>query len=121
MAYDTNNVFAKILRSEIPCKKIYEDDFAFAFHDINPQAPVHALVIPKGPYENYTTFVAEASEEEIVGFHRAVNEVIESLGVANKGGFRLIVNTGVNGGQEVQHFHIHILGGKVLGRMVAER
>ncbi len=121
MSYDPNNVFAKILRSEIPCKKIMEDDFALAFHDINPQAPVHALVIPRGDYENHAQFIAEASEAEIIGFFRAVNEVIETLGVVDKGGYRLIANCGANGGQEVPHYHVHILGGKNLGRMVAEK
>lgn len=118
MAYDPDNVFAKILRGEIPCNKIYEDDFALAFHDIQPQAPVHVLVIPKGDYQNHEQFVSEASVDEIVGFARAQGEVISSL--ALDGGYRVIVNSGANGGQEVPHYHIHILGGKKLGRMVAK-
>lgn len=120
MPYDPNNIFAKILRSEIPCKKIFEDDYALAFHDINPQAPIHALVIPKGEYENYAAFAAEASEAEIVGFTRAVGEVAEMLDVTKKGGYRLLINSGRDGGQEVPHYHVHILGGKPLGRMVAK-
>ncbi len=119
MAYDSNNIFAKILRGEIPCKPIYEDDFALAFHDIHPQAPVHALVIPKGEYENHAAFVSEASEKEILGLARAVREVVEMLGVA-EGGYRLITNCGANGGQEVPHYHIHILGGGPVGRMVCK-
>jgi len=121
MAYDSNNIFAKILRSEIPCEKIFEDDFALAFHDIHPQAPVHALVIPKGPYENYAAFAADASDEELIGFTRAVSEVVEMLGGSIKGGYRLIANCGAHGGQEVPHYHVHILGGKALGRMVADK
>lgn len=121
MPYDPDNIFAKILRSEIPCKKIFEDDYAFAFHDINPQAPIHVLVIPKGEYENHAAFAAEASAEEIAGFTRAVGEVVEMLGVVKKGGYRLISNCGKNGGQEVPHYHVHILGGAPLGRMVNER
>lgn len=118
MSYDPNNIFAKILRSEIPCKKIYEDDFVLAFHDIHPHAPVHALVIPRGEYENHAAFLEEASEEEILGFYRAVGEVADMLGV-KESGYRLISNSGVNGGQEVPHYHVHILGGGPLGRMVA--
>jgi diadenosine tetraphosphate (Ap4A) HIT family hydrolase len=117
MAYDPNNIFAKILRGEIPCKKLYEDDFALAFPDINPQAPVHILVIPKGPYENYAAFAAHASEPEIVGFARALGKVV-ALSGAEASGYRLIANAGVNGGQEVPHYHIHVLGGRALGRML---
>ncbi|HAX91020.1 MAG TPA: histidine triad nucleotide-binding protein [Rhodospirillaceae bacterium] len=118
MTYDPNNIFAKILRGDIPCKKIYEDDFALAFHDIQPAAPVHALVIPKGEFENHAAFSQKASEAQLVGFHRAVGKVAEMIGV-EQGGYRLISNCGVNGGQEVPHYHVHILGGGRLGRMVA--
>lgn len=117
--YDSNNIFAKILRKEIPCKAIYEDDYALAFHDINPQAPVHVLVIPKGPYQSIVDFSSRATTEEISGFHHAIASVIETLGVEG-GGFRTIANTGLNGGQEVPHFHIHILGGRNLGPMLAK-
>lgn len=119
MAYDDNNVFAKILRGEIPAKKVYEDDFALAFHDIGAKAPVHVLVIPKGKYLSIVDFGAKASEAEVAGFYRAVSKVANDLGIAD-GGFRTIANTGANGGQEVPHFHIHLLGGKKIGPMVAD-
>ena len=116
--YDDNNIFAKILRGEIPCKKIYEDAHALAFHDISPQAPVHALVIPKGRYCSLVDFGRDATPDEITGFWRAVAKVSDDLGVAGQG-FRTIANTGLNGGQEVPHFHVHILGGAKIGRMVS--
>jgi diadenosine tetraphosphate (Ap4A) HIT family hydrolase len=119
MAYDPNNVFAKILRGEIPCKKVYEDDAAFAFHDINPQAPVHVLVIPKGPYVSMDDFAARASEAEIAGFFRAVGAVARQLGVTQDG-YRFLANHGKNGRQEVMHFHVHIFGGRDLGRMIGK-
>ncbi len=119
MAYDSNNIFAKILRGEIPSKKIYEDDFVLAFHDVVPQAPVHALVIPKGEYTDQADFALRASEAEIVGFERAVAKVAAELGLS-AGGYRLIVNTGIDGGQEVPHFHVHILGGEKLGPMLSK-
>ncbi len=119
MAYDDNNVFAKILRGEIPAKKVHEDDFALAFHDIGAKAPVHVLVIPKGKYTSIVDFGANASAEEIAGFYRAVSKVANDLGIASEG-FRSIANTGLNGGQEVPHFHIHLLGGKKIGPMVSE-
>jgi diadenosine tetraphosphate (Ap4A) HIT family hydrolase len=117
MAYDENNVFAKILRGELPCNKIHETEHAFAFHDINPMAPVHALVIPKGAYVSMDDFSAKASAAEIEGFFRAVGEVARMLGVA-EAGYRLVANTGENGLQEVPHFHMHIFGGASLGRMI---
>ena len=117
MTYDPNNIFAKILRGEIPCDKVYEDDYAIAFNDIQPKAPVHVLVIPKGAYISLTDFSQDAAPEEISGFFRAVGKVIDSLGVA-KGGYRTIANTGLNGGQEVPHFHVHILAGSALGPML---
>ena len=119
MAYDDNNIFAKILRGDIPAKKVHEDEFALAFHDIAGKAPVHVLVIPKGKYVSIADFGANASPEEITGFYRAVSKVANDLGIA-KDGFRSIANTGVNGGQEVPHFHIHLLGGKTIGPMVSE-
>lgn len=118
MAYDDNNVFAKILRGEIPAKKVYEDDYALAFHDIGAKAPVHVLVIPKGKYISIADFGENATEEEIVGFYRAVSKVAKDLGLTGDG-FRSIANTGLNGGQEVPHFHIHLLGGAPIGPMVS--
>ncbi len=115
--YDDNNIFARILRGEIPCKKIYEDDFALAFHDIHPQAPVHALVIPKGKYISFADFGATASPAEIAGFVRATALVAKQLGVEETG-YRTIANAGLNSHQEVPHFHIHIMGGRALGRML---
>ena len=117
MAYDTSNVFAKILRGEIPCDKIYEDEHALAFRDINPLAPVHVLVIPKGPYVSMDDFSAGASTEEVAGFFRAVGETARRLGVAGSG-YRFLANTGADGNQEVPHFHVHVFGGARLGRML---
>ncbi len=117
MAYDSDNIFAKILRGEIPCTKVYEDEHALAFEDINPQAPIHVLVIPKGAYVSMDDFAAEASDAEITGFFRAVGTVARELGVAAPG-YRMLANHGVNGGQEVPHFHVHIFGGKKLGPML---
>lgn len=119
MAYDDNNVFAKILRGEIPAKKVYENDHALAFHDIGAKAPVHVLVIPKGKYVSIADFGANASDAEIAGFTRAVSKVANDLGLV-EGGFRSIANTGLNGGQEVPHFHLHLLGGKKLGPMISD-
>lgn len=118
MSYDDNNIFARILRGEIPAKKIYEDEFAFAFHDIAPAAPVHVLVIPKGKYTSIVDFGANASEQEIAGFYRAVSKVANDLSLVEPG-FRTIANTGLNGGQEVPHYHVHLLGGKKIGPMVS--
>ena len=119
MAYDPNNVFAKILRGEIPCKKLYENAHALAFHDIRPQAPVHVLVIPKGSYVTADEFAATASEAEQAGLMRAIGEVVRMTGVAG-GGYRLIANNGGHGHQEVPHLHFHVLGGRPLGRMLAK-
>jgi histidine triad (HIT) family protein len=118
--YDPQNIFAKILRGEIPNKTVYEDDFALAFHDIAPQAPVHVLVIPKGAYVSSVDFVARASEAEIAGFWRAVGQVAKTLGL-EAAGYRLLANHGVNAGQEVPHFHVHVFGGGPLGRMIQPR
>jgi len=118
MMYDDSNIFARILRGEIPAKKIYEDDHVLAFHDAFPKAPLHALIIPKGKYINIDEFSKKASEEEIIAFYRAIPKVVEALGLGEKG-FRTIANTGPDGGQEVPHFHIHIIGGKNIGPMVS--
>ena len=118
MAYDPNNIFARILRGEIPCRTIYEDDYALAFHDINPQAKVHALVIPKGAYVSMDDFSAKASDAEIAGLIRAVGEVARKLGIAESG-YRILANAGPDSRQEVPHLHIHIFGGQDLGRMIA--
>lgn len=115
-SYDNNNIFAKILRGDIPCDALYDDEYAFAFHDISPKAPVHILVIPKGPYMSVHDFGANASPEEITGFWRAVSKIAQDHGLTEKG-FRSIANTGVHGGQEVPHFHVHLLGGKKMGPM----
>ena len=121
MTYDKNNIFAKILRGEIPCKKIYEDEFVLAFYDVNPQRKIHALVIPKGEYVNLDDFSSKASEKEIVGLIKGIGAVAKELGVSEvvKGkGYRLLVNVGENGGQEVPHLHFHIFGGEKIGKMV---
>ena len=120
--YDKNNIFAKILRGEIPCKKIYEDEYVLAFHDINPQRKIHALVIPKGAYVNLDDFSSNASEKEIVGLIKGIGEVAKKLGVSEsvKGkGYRSLANIGENGGQEVPHLHFHIFGGEKVGKMVS--
>jgi diadenosine tetraphosphate (Ap4A) HIT family hydrolase len=116
--YDENNIFARILRGEIPSKRVYEDDWAIAFHDINPQAPVHILVIPRGFYRSWADFSATASDAEIAGFVRAVGKVAKDLGLEEPG-YRLLANAGINAHQEVPHLHVHIFGGKPLGPMLA--
>lgn len=119
--YDDQNVFAKILRGEIPNKTVLETAHSLAFHDIRPQAPVHVLVIPKGPYVSFDHFGAEGSDAEIVDFTRTVARLCADLGVspgAGDSGYRLITNAGLHGVQEVPHYHIHILGGRGLGRML---
>ena len=116
--YDDSNIFARILRGEIPASKIYEDEHALAFHDINPQAPVHILVIPKGAYVSWDDFSERGSEAEIAGFVRAVGHVARSQGMVTRG-YRLLANIGRNGGQEVPHLHVHIFGGGPLGPMLA--
>ena len=120
MSYDPNNVFARILRGEIPARTVYEDDHALAFHDINPQAPVHVLVIPKGPYVSLADFTAKASDEEIAGFWRAVGRVARELGL-EESGYRILANHGANAHQEVPHFHVHIFGGRPLGPMLMRK
>lgn len=115
--YDSNNIFAKILRGEIPCREVYRDEWALAFHDINPQAPLHILVIPTGPYVSWADFSATASAEEIAGFVRAVGHVAREQGLVEPG-YRLLANIGQHGHQEVPHLHIHIFGGRQMGAML---
>jgi len=122
MTYDKNNIFAKILRGEIPCKKIYEDEFVLAFHDINPQKKIHALIITKGAYVNLDDFSSKASEKEILGLIKGISVVAKKVGVSEEvkgGGYRSLVNVGENGGQEVSHLHFHIFGGEKVGKMVS--
>ncbi|WP_340110404.1 HIT domain-containing protein [Pikeienuella sp. HZG-20] len=119
--YDNQNVFAKILRGEIPNATVMETEHTLAFNDIAPQAPAHVLVIPKGPYMNYDHFAAEATDAEIVDFTRVVGAVAKKVGLtpdAGGAGYRLIANTGENGVQEVPHLHVHVLGGRPLGRQL---
>ena len=118
MTYDQENIFAKILRGELPCDKVYEDDFALAFHDITPQAPVHILVIPKGEYISMADFTVSAPADLIAGFFRAVGEVARRADLEQPG-YRLLANAGADAHQEVPHLHIHIFGGKKLGPMLA--
>lgn len=120
MAYDSNNIFAKILRGEIPCAKVYEDDHVLAFKDIQPQRAVHVLIVPKGPYEDMTAFCDTASDAEIAGYFRAFSKIARDLGVAGDG-YRLIANTGAHGHQEVPHLHFHIVGGEACGPMLKKK
>ena len=115
--YDETNIFARILRGEIPCRKQYEDDFALAFDDINPQAPVHVLIIPKGKYVSFADFSAKADDAEMLGFIRAVGHVARMLGLEDQG-YRLLANMGPNSHQEVPHFHVHLFAGRPLGPML---
>ena len=115
--YDPQNIFARILRGEIPCKRVYVDEYALAFHDIAPRAPVHVLVIPKGPYVSFADFSERAPEAEIAGFIRAVGRVARQLGLEEPG-YRLLSNMGAHGGQEVPHLHVHLFGGAPLGPML---
>ena len=121
MEYDKNNIFAKILKGDIPCKKIYENDYVLSFHDVNPQKTIHALVIPKGQYTDLDDFIQNAKEKEIVGLIKGIGTVAKKIGVSNAekgGGYRSLVNVGENGGQEVPHLHFHIFGGEKVGKMV---
>ena len=119
LPYDEGNIFARILRGELPCDKIFEDEFALAFNDIRPQAPVHVLVIPKAAYVGWDDFTAKASEAEIAGFIRAIGTVTRELGL-DKPGYRLMVNMGGHGHQEVAHLHVHIFGGRQFFHMIAD-
>jgi len=116
--YDDNNIFARVLRGEIPSTPIYDDEFAYAFPDINPAAPTHILVIPKGRYVSLDDFSARASDAEIAGFVRAVGKVARDAGLVADG-YRLLANTGMNSNQQVPHLHVHIFGGRPLGAMLA--
>jgi diadenosine tetraphosphate (Ap4A) HIT family hydrolase len=118
-AYDSNNIFAKILRGEIPCKKVFEDAHVLAFHDISPQAPSHILVLPKGAYVSMDDFTQNASAAEIAALFKALGQIARDEGLAETG-YRVISNCGLNGGQEVPHLHLHLLGGRKLGRMVQQ-
>ncbi len=121
MSYDDNNIFAKILRGEIPCKKIYENDFILSFHDINPQKKIHALVIPKGKYVDLDDFSQNASPEEMVGLLKGINTVAKKLGISvdTGKGYRALTNISEDGGQEVSHLHFHLFGGEKVGKMVS--
>ena len=120
MSYDDSNIFAKILRGEIPCNKIYEDDFILSFHDINPQKKIHALVIPKGKYVNLDEFSLNASQEEMVGLIKGINIVAKKLGISTEvgRGYRALANISDDGGQEVAHLRFHLFGGENVGKMV---
>ena len=120
MKYNNDNIFAKILKNEIPCKKIYEDDFVFSFYDINPQKKIHALVIPKGKYTDLDDFSLNASTEEIVGLIKGINIVAKKLGISTEvgKGYRALANISEHGGQEVPHLHFHLFGGEKVGKMV---
>lgn len=115
--YDDNNIFARILRGEIPSKRVHEDEWSLAFHDINPQAPIHVLVIPKGKWRSWADFSAHASDAEIAGFIRAVGLVARQLGLETPG-YRLLANAGLDAHQEVPHLHVHVFGGRPLGAML---
>ena len=120
MQYDNNNIFAKILRGEIPCKKVYEDNHVMSFYDVNPQKKIHVLVIPKGKYINLDDFNENASDEEIVALSKAISHIAKklSISVKNGEGYRALVNIGANAGQEVPHLHFHLFGGEKIGKMV---
>ena len=117
LPYDDQNIFAKILRGEIPNRTVYEDDYVLAFHDINPQAPVHVLIIPKGTYVSWDDFSSNASDAEIAGFIRATGTVARDLGLVASG-YRVLANVGIDSHQEVPHLHAHLFGGKPLGPML---
>ena len=121
MNYDDNNIFAKILRGEIPCKKIYEDEYVLSFYDVNPQKKIHALIIPKGKYIDLDDFNSKASDKEIVFLIKGISIVAKKLGISvdvDKG-YRTLANKGEHGGQEVPHLHFHLFGGEKIGRMVS--
>ena len=120
MSYDDNNIFAKILRGEIPCKKIYEDDYVLSFHDINPQKKIHALVIPKGKYIDFDDFSSKASSDEMKGLLKGISIVAKKMGISldSGKGYRVLANIGEHGGQEVPHLHFHLFGGEKVGKMI---
>ena len=120
MKYDNDNIFAKILRGEIPCKKIFENEFVLSFYDINPQKKIHALIIPKGPFIDLDDFIKNAKEKEILEFFKAISHVAKLLKISNiEGGYRTLSNISKNGGQEVPHLHFHLFGGENVGKMVS--
>jgi histidine triad (HIT) family protein len=121
MTYDKNNIFAKILRGEIPCKKIYENEYVLSFYDVNPKKKIHVLVIPKGEYTDLDDFSLNASEKEISELIKAITLVAKKLGISINGGegYRALANIGSNGGQEVPHLHFHLFGGEKIGKMVS--
>tara|TARA_B110000211_G_scaffold234461_1_gene304203 strand:+ start:121 stop:483 length:363 start_codon:yes stop_codon:yes gene_type:complete len=119
MSYDKNNIFAKILRGEIPCKTVYENEYVLSFYDINPQKKIHVLVVPKGEYIDLDDFVSKAPEKEIIEFHKAIIHIVKMLKISNQeAGYRVLSNIGKDGGQEVPHLHYHIFGGEKIGKMV---
>ena len=120
MIYDDNNIFAKIIRGEIPCKKIYEDDYILSFYDINPQKKIHALVIPKQKYVKLYDFNMKASNDEIIGLIKGISKVAKKIGISSEDGdgYRTLANISINGGQEVPHLHFHLFGGEKVGKMV---
>ena len=120
MNYDKSNIFAKILKGEIPCKKVYENEYVLSFYDINPQKKIHVLVIPKGEYINLENFVQKASDKEIIEFNKAIIHITKMLKISNQeGGYRVLSNIGKDGGQEVPHLHFHIFAGETIGKMVS--
>ena len=119
ISYNKNNIFAKILRGEIPCNKVYENEYVLSFHDINPQKKIHILVIPKGEYTDLDHFNTEASEKEIIEFAKSITHIVKILKISSdEKGYRVLTNIGKNGGQEVPHLHHHIFGGEAVGKMV---
>ena len=119
MSYDTKNIFAKILRGEIPCQKVYENEYVLSFHDISPQRKIHVLVIPKGEYIDLDDFINKASDKEILEFNKAIIRIVKMLKISNQeNGYRVLSNTGKDGGQEVPHLHYHIFGAEHIGKMV---
>ena len=119
MNYDKNNIFAKILRGEIPCKKIFENEWVLAFYDVNPQKKIHILIIPKGEYKNLDVFLDKASDKEIIEFNKAILKIVKLLKISsNENGYRILSNIASDGGQEVPHLHYHVFGGEIIGKMV---
>ena len=119
MTYDKNNIFAKIIRGEISCKKVYENEYVLAFHDVKPQKKIHVLLIPKGEYIDLDDFISNAQDKEILEFNKAILEVVKMLKISNRNnGYRVLSNIGSDGGQEVRHLHYHIFGGEKVGKMV---
>ena len=119
MKYDKNNIFARILKGEIPCNKVYENEYVLSFHDINPQKKLHILIIPKGEYIDLDHFNTEASEKEILEFNKSITHIVKMLKISSsEEGYRMLTNIGKNGGQEVPHLHHHIFGGEEIGKMV---